>query len=96
MVDSAADIYVCNDQALITEYQELPSRIGGSMSDGILTGRGKVWLQLALKNGTKGLVLNFRNFYNLPNSLCNLDSLGLLNNNGIFHENENETMFQVD
>ena len=42
MVDSAADIYVCNDQALITEYQELPSRIGGSMSDGILTGRGKV------------------------------------------------------
>lgn len=47
-------------------------------------------------DGTEGLVLNLRNVYYLPNSPCNLVSLGLLNDSGIFHDNENETLFQVE
>lgn len=31
----------------------------------------------------------------LPSSPCNLVSLALLNNNGIFHDNEHETLYQV-
>ena len=33
--------------------------------------------------------------YYLPNSLCNLVSLGLLNNNGIFHNNEHKNLYQI-
>lgn len=79
----------------MTGYQELPTRIGGSTSDGVSPGRGSIRLRLALKDGSEGLIPNLRNVYYLPNSPCNLVSLGLLNDSGIFHDNENETLYQV-
>lgn len=79
----------------MTEYRELPTRIGGSTSDGVSSGRGKIRLRLALKDGSEGLVLNLRNVFYIPNSPCNLVSLGLLNDSGIFHDNENETLYQI-
>lgn len=79
----------------MTEYQELPTRIGGSTSDGLSPSRGRIRLRLALKDRSKGLVLNLCNVYYLPNSPCNLVSLGLLNDSGIFHDNENETLYQI-
>lgn len=51
--------------------------------------------RLALRDDSEGLVLNLRNVYYLPSSPCNLVSLALLNNNGIFHDNEHETQYQV-
>lgn len=79
----------------MTGYQELPIRIGGSTSDGVSSGRRIVRLWLALKDGVEGLVLNLQNVYYLPNSLCNMVILSLLNGNRIFHDNENETLYQV-
>ncbi len=79
----------------MTEYRELPARIGGSTSDGVSPGRGKIRLRLALKDGSEGLVLNLRNVFYIPNSPCNLVSLGLLNDSEIFHDNENETVYQI-
>ncbi len=35
LVDSATDVHVCNNKSLMMGYQELPTRIGGSTSDGI-------------------------------------------------------------
>lgn len=80
----------------MTEYRELPTRIGGSTSDGISPGRGKIRLRLGLKDSSEGLILNLRYIYYLPNSLCNLVSLGLLNDSRIFHDNENETLYQIE
>lgn len=79
----------------MTEYRERPTKIGGSTSDGISPGRGKIQLRLSLKDGSEGLILNFQNVYYLPKSPCNLVSLGLLNDSGIYHDNENETLYEV-
>ena len=38
---------------------------------------------------------HLQNVYHLPYSPCNLVSLGLLNNSGIYHDNENETLYEV-
>ena len=95
LVDSAADVHVYNDLALMIEYRELPTRIGGSTSNGVSPGRGRVRLWLALTDGSEGLILKLWNLYYLPKSPCNLVSLGLLNNSGIFHDNKNETLYQV-
>lgn len=94
-MDSAADVHVCNEKSLMMGYQELPTKIGGSTSDGISPGRGSVRLRLALKDGSEGLILNLRNAFYLPNSPCNLVNLGLLNDSGVFYDNEAETLYQV-
>ncbi len=95
LVDSAADVHVCNDRALMMEYRELPTRIGGSTSDGVSSGRRRVRLRLALKDGSKSLILNLQNVYYLPYIPCNLVSLGLLHDSRIFYDNKNETLYQV-
>lgn len=79
----------------MTEYRAHTTRIGGSTSHGISPGRGKIRLRLALKDGSEGLILNLSNVFYLPNSPCNLLSLGLLNNSGIYHDNENETLYEI-
>lgn len=95
LIDSAADVHVCNDLSLMTEYYDKPTKIGGSTSDGSSPGRGKIRIRLGLEDGSEGLVLNLRNVYYFPSSPCNLVSLGLLNDSGILHDNENETLYQL-
>lgn len=92
-MDSAADVHVCNDLRLMTGYSANPTRVGGSTSDGILPGRGTVKIRLAKEDGSEGLILNLRNVFYLPNSPSNLVSLGLLNDAGIYHDNENQTLY---
>ena len=77
------------------EYRTHPTKIGGSTSDRISPGRGKIRLRLALKDGFEGLILNLQNMFYFPNSPCNLLSLGLLNNSGIYYDNENETLYKI-
>lgn len=80
----------------MTEYHDSPTRIGGSTSDGVSPGRGKVRLRLSQKDGSEGVILNLKDVFFLPSSPSNLVSLALLNNNGIFHDNKNETLYDVD
>lgn len=95
LVDSGADVHVCNDLDLMTEYHERPTQIGGSTSNGVSPGRGKVRLRLSQKDGSEGVILNLKDVFYLPSSPSNLVSLALLNNSGIFHDNENETLYDV-
>lgn len=77
------------------EYQERLIKVGGSTSDGVLLGKGKVCLRLGLEDDSEGLILNLQNVYYLPNSPCNLVSFGLLNKSGIFYNNELKNLHQI-
>ena len=77
----------------MTEYRELLIQIGGSTLDEVSSYRGKIRLHLVLKNGSEDLVLNLYNVFYLPNSPCNMISLGLLNDSIIFYNHENETLY---
>lgn len=79
----------------MTEYQKPFTRIGGSISNRVSLGRRKIQLRLGLKDGSEGLILNLYNMYYFLNSLCNLVSLSFLNNNGIYYDNKNKTLYKV-
>ena len=70
-------------------------KIGGSTLDGISLGKGKIRLKLVFKDNSENLILNLQNVFYLPNSPCNLLSLGFLNNSDIYHENKNETFYKI-
>lgn len=93
LLDSAADVHVCNDKQLMHEYIDRPIRIGGSTSEGVSPGRGKVRLRLANEN-KDGVILNLKNVYYLSSSPSNLVSLILLNDHGIYYNNEKEKLYE--
>lgn len=76
----------------MANYVEWPTRIGGSTSEGISPGRGKVQLRLAVSE-KEGVTLTFNNVYYLPSSPSNLVSLVLLNDNKIYLNNKNKTFY---
>lgn len=80
----------------MTDFTENPTKVGGSTSDGISPGRGKVKIRLALKDGTEGLVLTLTNVFYLPHSPSNLINLDLLNDAGIYHHNEDQTLYDLE
>ncbi len=96
LVDSVADVYVCNNKRLMIDFTENPTKVGGSTSDGISPDRRKVKIRLALKDRTEGLVLTLTNVFYLPNSPSNLVSLGLLNDVGIYHHNEDQILYNLE
>ncbi len=78
------------------DFTENPIKVGGSTSDDISPGKGKVKIRLALKDGTEGLVFTLINVFYLPNSLSNLVNLGFLNNAGIYYHNEDQTLYNLE
>ena len=66
------------------------------MSNEVSPGRGKICLHLSLKDNSEGLILKLQSIYYLPNSPCNLVSLGLLNNSEIYHINKRKTLYHVE
>ncbi len=56
-------------------------------------GRGKFRLRLANDNEDK-VILNLKNVYYLPSSPSNLVSLALLNDHGIYYNNEKERLYE--
>lgn len=95
LVDSAADVHVCNNLDLMTEYHKKQTWIGSSTLNGVSAGRGKMRLWLSQKDGSEGVILDLKDVFFLPSSPSNLVSLVLLNNTGIFHNNENETFYDI-
>lgn len=77
----------------MTEYQEQPIGIDGFTSIETSSGWEKICLYLALEDDSKGLIFNLNSMYYLPNSPCNLVSLACLNDNDIYYDNKNETLY---
>lgn len=69
----------------MSNFVENSIKVGGSTSDSILPGRGKINIKLTLKDKIEGLVLTLTNVFYLFNNSSNLVSLGLLNNARIYY-----------
>lgn len=77
----------------MTEYQERLTKVDGSTLDKMSLRRRKVCLKLDFENNLKDLILNFQNMYYLLNSFCNLISLRLFNNSGIFYNKKHKNLY---
>lgn len=77
----------------MTNFEENPTKIKRSISDGILPGKIRVKIRLALKDGIKKMILTLINVFYLFHNPSNLVSLGLLNNTGIFYHNKDQTLY---
>lgn len=95
LVDSAADVHVCNNKRLIIDFTKNPTKFGGSISDSISPSREKVKIRLVLKDRIERLVLTLTNVFYLPNSPSNLGNLGLLNNAEIYYYNKDQTLYNL-
>lgn len=93
LVDSIADIYVCNNRRLMTNYIKKPTRVGESTVDRVLLGREKVKIRLTNKDSLEDLVLTLTNVFYPSNSSSNLVSFCLLNDARIYHHNEDQTLY---
>lgn len=95
LVDSATDIYVCNDLFFMINYWERSTNISRFISNRIFSKNGSMCLWLALKDDSEKLILNLHNAYYLSRSSCNFMSLVLLNINEIFYDNEYKILYQI-
>lgn len=68
LINSAANIHICNNLRLMTNFAIRSTKIGGSTSDGILLRQRIVQIRLAMNNGIKRVILNFWNVYYFSNS----------------------------
>lgn len=75
------------------EYHKKHTWIRSSTVDGMLPGWKKMFLCLNLKNRHKKVILDLKNVFIISHSPFNLVSLGLLNNDRIFYDNENEILY---
>ena len=80
----------------MTDFKENPTKVGGSTSDGIHRAEEKSKSDWHCKMEKKGLVLTLTNVFYLPHSPSNLVSLGLLYDAGIFHHNEDQTLYDLE
>lgn len=94
-VDSTANVYVCNNFSLMTNYYKRPTNVRGSSSEEISLRRKKIRFCLSQKNDSKSVFLNISDVYFFLHGLCNLVSFGCLNNYNIYHDNKNKTLYYV-
>lgn len=88
-MNSITNIYICNNLKLIIDYVVNPTRIGDSISNGILLGYKTIKIRLAKEDRSKKLTLNLQKVFYLSNSISNLVSLRFFNNTNIYHNNKN-------
>lgn len=71
----------------------MPTRVGGSIVNGVLPRHIIIQIRLVLKNESKGFIFNLQDIYYLPNSPSNLISLSLLNDISIFYDNKHHNLY---
>ncbi len=77
----------------MTDFAEKPTRVTGSTSDGVFPGQITVQIRLALEDGSERIILNLQNVFYLLNSLSNLISLSLLNDTGIYYNDQQQALY---
>lgn len=65
------------------------------MSNGILLRREKICFCFFLEDNNKRLILDLNNVYYLSNKFCNFINLIYLNDNNIYHDNKNRTLYYI-
>lgn len=90
-----ADIYVCNNWCLITKYYKKLIKVGRFIANSFPAVREIIQIWPKLEDGSKEMILNLQNVYCFLSSLCNLMSFKLLNNNKIYYNNRNKTLYQL-
>lgn len=93
LINSAVNVYVCNDQRLITDFIEKPTKVKKSIVDSMSPRYGTVWIRSVLEDGSERVILNLRIIFYLSNSLSNLISLSLLNDANIFYDNKRHNLY---
>ena len=93
LLDSAADMHVCNHRPSFINYITRSTGLAGSTSDGTSPGRGMIRKTLALQDDSPSSVLILNNVLFIPQCPVNLVSLALLNQNNIYYDNVNWTLF---
>lgn len=93
MINSIANIYIYNNQKLITQYIEKSIRVKGSIANRVSLSRGKIKIYHVKKNGSKSLVLTLTNIFYLSNNSSNFIILNLLNNIGIYYHNKDQILY---
>lgn len=78
-MDNAANVYMCNNLRLITNFCNNTTKIGSPSLKDISPGRGTVKIKLVIEDRRKDFILKLRNVIYVLNSLSNLVNLGLLN-----------------
>lgn len=79
----------------MSNFVENHTKVKGSTSDDISPDRGKVKIRLILKDRMEDLVFIEINVFYLPNSPFNFVNLSLLSNTGIYHYNEDQTLYDL-
>ena len=87
LLDCAADICVCNQRELFTDFVESPTALSGVTSAGVSPGWGTVSLMLALENGQIGAQIQMVHVLYIPQSPVSLISLHKLNKAGFYWDN---------
>ena len=87
------NVHVCNNPRLVTNFTERPPRVEESTVDDVSQGCGTVRIRLAIEDGSQRFIFNLWNVFHLPNIPSNLISLGLLNDAGIYYDNERQALY---
>ena len=93
LLDSAADMHVCNHRSSLIDYVVRPTDLAGSTSEGMSPGRGFIERTLALQDDSPSSALILHNVLLIPQCPVNLISLALLNRHDIYYDNLNWTLF---
>ena len=93
LLDSAADMHVCNHRYSFTDYTSYSTDLAGSTSTGTSPGRGTIHKTLILEDGLPSSILILNNVLYIPQCPVNLVSLGMLNQHDIFYDNSNWRLF---
>ena len=84
LLDSAADMHVCNNRSSFADYMVYPTDLAGSTSNGTSPGRGMIRITLSSEDDTPSSVLVLNNILYIPQCPVNLVSLGLLNQHKVY------------
>ena len=79
----------------MTDFTENLIKVRGSISDKILSRKGKIKIRLVLKDGSKGIKLILTNLSYFSNNSPNLINLGLLNTVKIYYHNKNQIIYYL-
>ncbi len=92
IVASSSNLYVWNDESLMTDFIRISNKIEKLTSDRIFPSQEKIKIGKILKDSIKRLIPALTNFSYLLNRPSKLVNLAFENNVGIYHNNKDKML----